>query len=121
MPNEHLTPEELAIMEDKYAAGWTIPDIAALLGRQYTTVSRRVRRKREAGEALAASAWRCGGCGGLSKTKTCQVCKVRRLNGDTNAEALRELRRKTRQANSKKNGRIRTTQIPIGAGANRVG
>ena len=111
MANEHLTPEELAIMEEKYAAGWSIPDIAALLGRQYTTVSRRVRRKREAGEALAATPWRCGECGGLSKTKTCQVCRVRRLNGDKNSETLRELRRRAKQRNSKKDGRVRTSQL----------
>lgn len=121
MPNEHLTPDELAIMEEKYAAGWPIADIAAFMGRQYTTVSRRVKRKRETGERLAARPWRCGECGGLTKTQQCQVCKVRRLSGVTNAETIRDIRRKTKQQNLKRNGRIRTPAISARRGAYRVG
>ena len=116
-----LTPEEVELMEEKLDAGWKVADIAALLGRHYTVISRRIKRKKNEGVKLAARPWRCGECGGLSKTRTCQVCKVRRTTGVTNAQTLRELRRQARLANARKDGRIYTPSVSMGRAPHRIG
>ena len=116
-----LTPEEVELMEEKLDAGWKIADVAALLGRHYTVVSRRIKRKKSEGVKLAGRPWRCGECGGLSKTRECQVCKVRRQTGVKNAESLRELRNEAGRRNARKNGTIYSPSISMGRAPHRIG
>ena len=111
-----LSEHQIASILRMYEAGTRQQEIADRLGLCLSTVSRRINGRVR---YKPSKKHRCPGCRALIKTADCIACKARRTGPHANDEIIRDLRRKTRRENAKKNGYVRAREIPTRPPINR--
>ena len=114
----NLSEHQIADILRMYEAGTRQQDIADRMGLCLSTVSRRINSRKT---YKPSKKHRCPNCRALIKTTDCIACKARRTGPHANDEIIRELRRKTRRENIKKNGYVRAREIPTRPPINRGG
>lgn len=75
-----INEDEETIIEDLFEDGVRVNQIARLLKRSPSSISRVLSGERGAfWRSHKTKKWRCSGCGGTIREKECRVCRVRSL------------------------------------------